>query len=100
MAVIRIKLPAQLQILAGAASEVQLPLKEPVTQRSALDALEACYPAIRGTIRDQVSGQRRPYLRFFACQEDLSHRSADDPLPEDVIRGVEPFYIIGAISGG
>jgi hypothetical protein len=100
MALIRVKLPAQLQILAGVGSEIELEVEEPATKRVLLNKLEARYPMIRGTIRDHITGQRRPYLRFFACQEDISDRSADDPLPREITEGSEPFYIVGAISGG
>jgi len=100
MALIRIKLPAHLQILAGVGSEIELEVEEPVTQRALLNKLEARYPMMCGTIRDHNTGQRRPYLRFFACLEDISNRSADDPLPREIAEGSEPFYIVGAISGG
>jgi hypothetical protein len=93
-------LPQHLQVLAGAPREVQLDVKGPVTQRTVLDALEARYPTLRGTIRDHGSVKRRPLVRFFACEEDLSHESPDAPLPEDVVSGKEPFFIIGAIAGG
>jgi hypothetical protein len=86
--------------LAHVGSEVTLEVKGPVTQRSVLDALEARYPMLRGTIRDHVTQQRRPFLRFFACEEDLSQEPPDAPLPEAVVSGVEPFFIIGAIAGG
>jgi molybdopterin converting factor small subunit len=98
---IRVVLPAHLRILARAAgAEVQLEVAGDVTQRSVLDALEARYPMLRGTIRDQVTQQRRAFLRFFACEEDLSHESPDAPLPEAVSSGAEPFIVIGAIAGG
>jgi molybdopterin synthase sulfur carrier subunit len=97
---IRVILPFHLRALAQAASEVTLEVEGPVTQRSILDALEARYPMLRGTIRDQVTQQRRPFLRFFACEEDLSHESPDIPLPDAVVSGKEPFIIIGAIAGG
>jgi hypothetical protein len=97
---IRVVLPAHLRILARADSEVNLEVEGQVTQRSVLDALENRYPALRGTIRDQVTGERRPYLRFFACQEDLSHDSPDVPLPDAVASASEPFLIVGAIAGG
>ena len=97
---IRVVLPAALRILAKAEAEVQLEIEGPVTQRSVLDALEARYPTLCGTIRDQVTKQRRPFVRFFACQEDLSHESPDAPLPEPVATGKEPFLLIGAIAGG
>jgi hypothetical protein len=86
--------------LAHVGSEVQLELDGPVTLRSVLDAIEARYPMLRGTIRDQVTQQRRPFLRFFACEEDLSHEPLDTPLPDAVASGKEPFIIIGAIAGG
>jgi molybdopterin synthase sulfur carrier subunit len=97
---IRVMLPAHLRILARTGAEVTLEVEGPVTQRSVLDALEARYPMLRGTIRDQVTAQRRPFLRFFACSEDLSHESPDTPLPEAVADGKEPFLVIGAIAGG
>jgi sulfur-carrier protein len=82
------------------AGEVKLEIKGPATQRSVVDALEASYPMLRGTIRDHVTQQRRPFLRFFACEEDLSHESPDAPLPEAVVAGKEPLLIVGAIAGG
>ncbi|HTT63817.1 MAG TPA: MoaD/ThiS family protein [Bryobacteraceae bacterium] len=97
---IRIELPAHLRTLARCGSEVQLEVAGEVTQRSVLDALEAAYPTLRGTIRDHVTQQRRPFVRFFACEEDLSHASPDAPLPAAVASGAEPFLIIGAIAGG
>jgi sulfur-carrier protein len=97
---IRVMLPAHLRTLARSGAEVELEIDGPVTQRSVLDALEARYPALRGTIRDQTSRQRRPYLRFFACEEDLSHQPPDALLPGEVASGREPFLIIGAIAGG
>jgi molybdopterin synthase sulfur carrier subunit len=97
---IRIILPFHLRTLAGVDGEVKLEIAGPVTQRSVLDALEARYPMLCGTIRDHVTQQRRPFLRFFACEEDLSHESPDDPLPEAVASGAEPYLIIGAIAGG
>jgi len=100
MAVIRVELPAHLRALAHIDEEVQLDVREPVTQRTVLDALEAGHPAVTGTIRDHVTGRRRPYLRFYACREDLSHHSPDAPLPDAVISGKEPLLIIGAIAGG
>jgi hypothetical protein len=98
--VIRVTLPAHLRTLAHSGPEVQLEVIGPVTQRSILDALEARYPMLRGTIRDHVSLQRRPFLRFFACAEDYSHESPDAPLPAEVASGAEPFMIVGAIAGG
>jgi len=97
---IRVILPAHLRTLARVEGEVRLEVEGPVTQRSVLDALEACYPMLRGTIRDHVTQQRRPFLRFFACEEDLSHESPDAALPDAVTSGAEPFLIIGAIAGG
>jgi molybdopterin synthase sulfur carrier subunit len=97
---IRVMLPAHLRTLARVDGEVQLDVGDQVTQRSVLDALEARYPVLRGTIRDQVTQQRRPFVRFFACEEDLSHESPDAPLPAAVSSGVEPFFVIGAIAGG
>jgi hypothetical protein len=98
--VIRVIIPQHLRTLAHVGSEVQLELNGPLTLRSVLDALEARYPMLRGTIRDQVTQQRRPFLRFFACEEDLSHEPPDTPLPDAVASGKEPFIIIGAIAGG
>jgi hypothetical protein len=98
--VIRVILPHHLRTLAQVRYEVELEVESPVTQRSVLDALEARYPMLRGTIRDQVTQQRRPFLRFFACEEDLSHEPPDAPLPEAVASGAEPFIVIGAIAGG
>ena len=97
---IRVALPQHLRTLAGVGPEVTLHVDETPSQRSVLDALEAHYPMLRGTIRDQVTQQRRPFLRFFACEEDLSHEPPDAPLPEAVAAGAEPFLIIGAIAGG
>jgi molybdopterin synthase sulfur carrier subunit len=97
---IRVILPAHLRSLARVESEVKLEVEGQVTQRSVLYALEAKYPMLRGTIRDQVTQQRRPFLRFYACQEDWSHESADAPLPDVISSGKEPFLIIGAIAGG
>jgi hypothetical protein len=98
--VIRVVLPQHLQTLARVSDEVQLELEGPVTQRALLDALEARYPPLRGTIRDQKTLARRPFVRFFACEEDLSHEPPDAPLPESVAKGVEPFFIVGALAGG
>ncbi len=97
---IRITLPAHLRRLARVDGEVHLEIPGPVTQRSVLDALEARYPVLRGTIRDHVTQQRRPFLRFFACEQDLSHESPDTPLPDAVAMGAEPFLVIGAMAGG
>lgn len=97
---IRVELPQHLRTLAGVGREVQLEIDGAVTQRSVLDALEARYPMLRGTVRDHDTQQRRAFLRFFACEEDLSHESPDSPLPEAVASGKEPFLIVGAIAGG
>ena len=97
---IRVVLPQHLRTLAQVNREVELPVDGPVTQRSVLDALEARYPVLRGTIRDHVTQQRRPFIRFFACEQDLSHESPDAPLPDAVARGAEPFLVVGAIAGG
>jgi len=97
---IRVILPHHLRTLAHVDSEVELEVEGPPTQRSVLDSLEARYPMLRGTIRDHVTQQRRAFLRFFACEEDLSHESPDAPLPEAVASGAEPFIVIGAIAGG
>jgi sulfur-carrier protein len=97
---IRVILPFHLRTLAHADKEITLGVASPVTQRSVLDALETQYPMLRGTIRDQNTQQRRPFLRFFACEEDLSHEPPDAPLPEAVASGAEPFLIVGAIAGG
>jgi len=97
---IRVVLPAHLRTLARTASEVELEVEGPVTQRSVLDALEARYPMLRGTVRDHVTQQRRPFVRFFACGEDFSHESPDAPLPAAVASGAEPFLLLGAIAGG
>jgi molybdopterin synthase sulfur carrier subunit len=97
---IRVVLPQHLRTLARVSGEVQLDVADPVTQRSVLDALEVRYPMLQGTIRDHVTQQRRAFLRFFACEEDLSHESPDALLPEAVVSGSEPFLIIGAIAGG
>jgi hypothetical protein len=98
--VIRVVLPANLRTLAGVGSLVELDVTAPVTQRSVLDALETRYPALRGTIRDAETKKRRPMIRFFACEEDWSDVSLDDPLPAEVASGKEPFLVIGAIAGG
>jgi hypothetical protein len=97
---IRVELPFHLRRLAQVGIEVQLEVGRPITQRSVLDALEAKYPMLRGTIRDHGTLKRRPFLRFFACQQDLSHELPDTPLPEAVATGAEPYLIIGAIAGG
>ena len=93
-------LPSNLRTLAGVGREVELSVDGPVTQRSVIDALEASYPALRGTIRDQTTKRRRPLLRFFACEEDLSEQLPDDALPDEVALGKEPYLIVGAIAGG
>ena len=97
---IKVVIPAHLRTLAKVTSDVELEISGPVTQRIVLDALEAQYPVLRGTIRDHVTLKRRSFLRFFACEEDLSLESPDAPLPEAVASGKEPYYIIGAIAGG
>jgi hypothetical protein len=97
---VRVVLPQHLQVLASAPREVTLEVAGVVTQRSILDALEARYPMLRGTVRDHVTQKRRPLVRFFACEEDVSHDPPDRPLPEKVASGAEPFFIIGAIAGG
>jgi hypothetical protein len=97
---IRVELPAHLRTLARVGSEVTLDVAGPVTQRAILDALEASYPVLRGTIRDHVTQARRPFLRFFACEEDLSHELPDTPLPHPVAVGAEPFLVVGALAGG
>ena len=97
---IRVVLPAHLKVLARVDRPVELDLPGAPTTRALIDALESSYPALRGTIRDPVTQQRRPFVRFFACEDDLSHRSLDEPLPESVASGAEPFYVIGAMAGG
>jgi hypothetical protein len=97
---IRVELPHHLRNLAKVGREVELQVDGPVTQRAVLDALEAAYPMLRGTIRDHTTKQRRPFLRFFTCGEDLSHESPDAPLPDAVARGEEPFSVVGAMAGG
>jgi hypothetical protein len=97
---IRIELPAHLQTLARVGSEVTVDVAGDATLGSVLDALETSYPVLRGTIRDCATCKRRPYVRFFACQEDLSHEPADAPLPEPVVKGEEPFMVVGALAGG
>jgi sulfur-carrier protein len=98
--VIRVYLPSHLRALARTEDEVSLEVEEPITQRTVLNALEARYPVLRGAIRDHVTQQRRPFIRFFACEQDLSHESPDAPLPDAVVSGTEPYLIIGAIAGG
>jgi molybdopterin synthase sulfur carrier subunit len=97
---IRVVLPTHLRTLARVDREVELRVEGPATQRSVLDALEASYPMLRGTIRDHVTQRRRPFLRFFACEQDLSHEPPDAPLPDVVASGAEPFLVVGAIAGG
>ncbi|MCW2880371.1 MAG: uncharacterized protein JWQ95_4471 [Sphaerisporangium sp.] len=97
---IRVVLPAHLRNLASVESEVKLHIEGQVTQRSVLDALETRYPMLRGTIRDHVTKQRRAFVRFFACEQDLSHEPPDTPLPEAVATGAEPFVVVGAMAGG
>ena len=97
---VRIELPAHLRTLARVGAEVSIDVPTPVTQRAVLDALEATYPVLRGTVRDHVTHKRRPFVRFFACGEDLSHISPDTPLPDPIATGAEPFLIIGAVAGG
>lgn len=97
---IRVEMPAHIRNLAQVSGELQLTVEAPVTQRTVLNALEARFPMLQGTLRDHVTKQRRPFIRFFACEEDISHESPDTPLPEAVASGAEPFWIIGAISGG
>ena len=97
---IRVELPAHLRTLVRVDGEVTVHVEREVTQRSVLDALEACYPVLCGTIRDHVTQQRRPFLRFFACEQDLSHEPPDAPLPDAVATGAEPFLVVGAMAGG
>ena len=97
---IRVELPAHLRTLAKVDGEVEIEVAGQATQRSVLDALETCYPILCGTIRDHVTQQRRPFVRFFACEEDLSHELPDTPLPQSVVIGAEPFLIVGALAGG
>lgn len=97
---IRVELPAHLRTLARVEREVRLQVEGEITQRSVLDALEAAYPGLQGTIRDHVTQKRRPFVRFFACEQDLSHEAPDAPLPDAVAQGVAPLVIIGAIAGG
>jgi hypothetical protein len=97
---IRVELPAHLRTLARVNGEVEIEVAGQATQRSVLDALEACYPMLRGTIRDHITQQRRPFVRFFACEEDLSHELPDAPLPRAVATGAEPFLVVGALAGG
>jgi molybdopterin synthase sulfur carrier subunit len=97
---IRVVLPLHLRTLSQVVGEVELRVEGPATQRAVLDALEARYPVLRGTIRDHVTRRRRPFLRFFACEQDLSHEPPDAPLPDAVAMGAEPFLVVGAIAGG
>jgi molybdopterin synthase sulfur carrier subunit len=97
---IRVELPAHLRTLARVDREVEVQVEGPATRRAVLDALEARYPVLRGAIRDHTTQQRRPFVRFFACEQDLSHELPDAPLPEAVTTGEEPFLIVGAIAGG
>ena len=97
---IRVVLPTHLRTLARVGEQVELRVEGPVTQRSVLDALEAAYPVLRGTIRDHVTLKRRPFVRFFACEQDLAHEPADSPLPESVASGSEPYLVVGAMAGG
>ena len=97
---IRVVLPTHLRTLAKVEGEVRLEIEGPVTQSTVLDALEARYPVLQGAIRDHVTKKRRPFIRFFACEEDLSHEPPDAPLPDTVVKGAEPFLVVGAIAGG
>ena len=97
---IRVVMPAHLRTLAGVTGDASLEIDGEVTRRSILEALEKRYPMLRGTILEHVSGERRPFLRFFACGEDITHESPDAPLPQEIVSGAEPFYVIGAIAGG
>ena len=100
MAMIRVELPQHLRTLAHAEREIELEVESPVTQRAVLDALEGRYPMLRGTIRDQVTGKRRPFVRFFACKEDISAEPPQTKLPDAILNGTEPFLIVGALAGG
>jgi sulfur-carrier protein len=100
MSTVRVKLPAHLRRLAQVGGEVELSVDGPATQRSVLDALERRFPMLRGTIRDTITGKRRAFVRFFACETDLSNASPDDPLPDPVTAGTEPFLVVGAMAGG
>ena len=97
---IRVMLPPHLRALTCLKGEIELEVGGPITQRSVVDALEARYPMLRGTIRDHVTQERRPFVRFFACEQDLSHAAPDAPLPDAVVAGIEPLMIVGAIAGG
>jgi len=98
--VIRVVLPAHLRTLAGVEGEVSLDVQGPITMQAVLDALEAAYPTLRGTVREHGTLRRRPFVRFFACEQDLSHDAPDTVLPDDVVSGREPFIVVGAMSGG
>jgi sulfur-carrier protein len=98
--VIRVRLPQHLRTLAGVGAEIEVDVAEPVTQRAVIDAIEATYPMLGGTIRDRSTDRRRPFVRFFACEEDLSNEDPDEPLPDAVVEGREPYLIIGAMAGG
>jgi molybdopterin synthase sulfur carrier subunit len=98
--VIRVILPAHLRSVARISGDITLEIQGPVTQRSIIDALETAYPALRGTLRDYATQKRRPFVRFFACMEDLSHEPPDAPVPEAVVSGREPFVVVGAVAGG
>jgi hypothetical protein len=100
MSPVRVKLPTHLRALAGVTGEVVLDVAGPVTQRAVLDALEAAHPVLRGTIRDHGTQRRRAFVRFFACEQDLSHAAPDDPLPDAVAAGAEPLLVVGAMAGG
>ncbi len=100
MTTIRIYLPQPLRVLAGTGREVQVEVSGPVTQRAVLDALEAMHPVLKGTIRDHVTKARRPLMRYYGCGKDLSLMGADEPLPEAIANGAEPFWVIGSIAGG
>ena len=97
---IRVVLPQHLRTLARAGEEVKVEVAEPATLRAVLEAIETTYPVLRGTIRGHADGRRRPFVRFFACEQDLSHECPDDPLPEAVVRGSEPLLVVGAMAGG
>lgn len=97
---IRVVLPQHLRTLAGTGREIEVVVEGPPTQRAILDALESGYPMLRGTMRDPVTQRRRPFIRFFACEDDLSHEPPDEPVPDAVARGEEPFYVVGAMAGG
>jgi hypothetical protein len=97
---IRVILPQHLRTLAKVGKEVEVSVEGPVTQRSVIDAVEAAFPMLRGTIRDTVTKKRRPLVRFFACEQDLSHQPLDEPLPDEVVSGKEPFWVVGAMAGG